>query len=578
MARDYENGDVIFDSHWLTMQRAVNGNGVVSGLVATAVGATPYRVSISSGEAYINDAKYTFGTTGITFTAPDPSYNKWVIVVAQAGGTILGYEGTPATRPIMPQIGTNELLICAVLMPPGMPDILDADIIDCRFHNTFLEHKNNTSNPHAVQHSQTGGITANDHHNQAHSLAGTDHTGTLPSSKITGGLAKQMLKTIGTTSMWSTISDALIVSNKISDNAPYTTIEDAIDDLPANGGIIVVLLGDSATLPYSLPARTIPSNTALIGENYPKVEVTGIQSFSGNLLVHGFDFSSSHATADIFRTDSAISMVIQNCIFTVLGDGQSISCGMSARGYALIQNNIFKSATATVGAQIRITLSVNAEVYIHQNDFSVSKVPIETFDPTSSYLTGRLIVTENIMHDHDCEQFFRMRHLGTLHNSIFSGNSINCGTYLDNTFWSIPLDTTAAFNFSRMERTIIKGNVINANKRAVNQMYVDGNNNEFSDNIVKTTSTLYVNNPGIALEYCNDTIICGNRVDCVLNGNSVVIAAGSRCIVSNNNIHNGQPHQTHIVLGGAGVAVGNILESGSAITNSGGQTANNLFV
>lgn len=155
MARDYADGDVIFDTQWRALKNAINGNAITVKPTIAPAGGMNVGVSGSAG-GYRNGAFITI-TPGTAVFTTAAAYSKWGACWADAAGTIYVAEGAEAARPLMPEpLDWNDVLLFTVLITPGMTVITANDIVEMMFINPTRAHMALTTNPHSVTYSQAG--------------------------------------------------------------------------------------------------------------------------------------------------------------------------------------------------------------------------------------------------------------------------------------------------------------------------------------------------------------------------------------------------------------------------------------
>ncbi len=177
----------------------VSSDCVISGLAASAGGGM--NISVAIGTAYFQGKRMNISAPAtVTLAAADPTnpridciYVKTTLTSSSSGGdsfledvaSVDKVTGTPTVSPVAPAV-TGGTKLAEVYVTAGAVSITSGNITDSRFTLRGLYElanhlKASAANVHA--HSQLSGVTADQHHPQAHTL--TSHT-TRAHSELTG--------------------------------------------------------------------------------------------------------------------------------------------------------------------------------------------------------------------------------------------------------------------------------------------------------------------------------------------------------------------------------------------------------
>lgn len=149
------------------------GSGVLSGCEVTAQGVPDNTVAIAAGTVVVAGTQTTVGGGALVCT-PDATNPRFYLIVSNNVGSISSVAGTPAAEPVFPAIPANSVVLAAVYVPANDNTIESDHITDKRM---MLRQ---------VAHSELTGVTANQHHAQAHAIGGADHTGQLGHGALSG--------------------------------------------------------------------------------------------------------------------------------------------------------------------------------------------------------------------------------------------------------------------------------------------------------------------------------------------------------------------------------------------------------
>ncbi len=155
MSRDYADGDVIFDTQWIALKNAMNGNGVLDPAPTLTPGGA-MLVAVGGANVMHNKILTAIVPGSVTFTVA-AAKSKWGAIWIPASGTPYMKMGAEADRPIMPEPNSwDDVLLGGVLITLGMTVIGAADIIEMMFQTMLQSHMQNVANPHTVTYTQAG--------------------------------------------------------------------------------------------------------------------------------------------------------------------------------------------------------------------------------------------------------------------------------------------------------------------------------------------------------------------------------------------------------------------------------------
>ena len=113
------------------------GNGVLSGGVLTGTG-TDRIVSFTAFTAIVNGTSISVGASTVTHGAGDASLPRMDLIECNSSGTVAIVAGTPTaesasqTRPPLPALTANSIVLGVVYVPIAATVILDANVFDRR--------------------------------------------------------------------------------------------------------------------------------------------------------------------------------------------------------------------------------------------------------------------------------------------------------------------------------------------------------------------------------------------------------------------------------------------------------------
>lgn len=125
----------LFETHLRAITESLGGNGIVSpGDLEITDGASGMDISIAAGSVEYNGTSYSLGSsTTKTLSTGDGSDDRWdTIAFDTATSSLVVREGTPAAKPVAPDIQGDELLLGVVEVAAGATTIGSGDIYNWR--------------------------------------------------------------------------------------------------------------------------------------------------------------------------------------------------------------------------------------------------------------------------------------------------------------------------------------------------------------------------------------------------------------------------------------------------------------
>lgn len=140
MGVDYQDGDYIYDTFWLAMKRAIEGDAILSGMAVTPGGGM--TVDIAAGIYAVGGIiKNYAGATGVAIATAPATMDRFDIITGDSAGAVSVTTGTPhATKPIPPDLPANETLIKAIYVTAAMTVIGVGNIRQFEFLTQLLFH------------------------------------------------------------------------------------------------------------------------------------------------------------------------------------------------------------------------------------------------------------------------------------------------------------------------------------------------------------------------------------------------------------------------------------------------------
>lgn len=151
---------------WSGMINAFDSEAILNGCQASK-GANAWDVDIASGDVKIGSSEPTVSAQTVTLTTPandsdlDSGEFRVDLVTIDTTGTASVTEGPAASKPIAPDIPTDEVLVCAVLVDGDATGLTSSDIKDYR---AVFGHLSNPTAHHTPPSfaDETGSFTASD--------------------------------------------------------------------------------------------------------------------------------------------------------------------------------------------------------------------------------------------------------------------------------------------------------------------------------------------------------------------------------------------------------------------------------
>lgn len=234
MATDYANDDYIWATHWLSLKRALAGNGIVSGMDATEQAVPSMNVDIAAGIYYSNGTRVAYAGGTIAITAADATYDRWDIITGGPAG--LTYTaGVAAPIQVVPNLpSTNDILIAMVKVTAGLAAVLNGNIFDYGFRNIIYEHQSRhlPGGSDALATGVASSIGVANAEGSAAAFARQDHVHAIPALGITTGLIDNLAVTAAKIANL-TITSAQIANGTITDTQVATGNKDGTAATPS---------------------------------------------------------------------------------------------------------------------------------------------------------------------------------------------------------------------------------------------------------------------------------------------------------------------------------------------------------
>jgi len=142
---DADTGDPVFHTTFQAFAEGLDGNGILdAGDLAVTAGTNTNALDVAAttrGLWYGGTLHSYAGATNVLSLSSNTSGSpRWDLVYFDTGTSSPGKrEGTPATKPDLPELQSGEFPLAAVYLPDGTTDVTDSDIRDYRVHGTAAE-------------------------------------------------------------------------------------------------------------------------------------------------------------------------------------------------------------------------------------------------------------------------------------------------------------------------------------------------------------------------------------------------------------------------------------------------------
>lgn len=140
-----EYGDPAFTTTFQAFAEGLDGNGVLdSGDLKVTAGTNTNALDVAATTRglWYGATLYTYagGTNVVSLSSNTSGSPRWDLVYFDTGtGTPAAREGTPATKPDLPELQAGEFPLAAVYLPDGTTDVTDSEIKDYRVHGSEAE-------------------------------------------------------------------------------------------------------------------------------------------------------------------------------------------------------------------------------------------------------------------------------------------------------------------------------------------------------------------------------------------------------------------------------------------------------
>jgi len=142
---DADTGDPVFHTTFQAFAEGLDGNGILdAGDLAVTAGTNTNALDVAAttrGLWYGGTLHSYAGATNVLSLSSNTSGSpRWDLVYFDTGTSSPGKrEGTPATKPDLPELQSGEFPLAAVYLPDGTTDVTDSDMRDYRVHGTAAE-------------------------------------------------------------------------------------------------------------------------------------------------------------------------------------------------------------------------------------------------------------------------------------------------------------------------------------------------------------------------------------------------------------------------------------------------------
>jgi len=136
---DYQDGDRIYATHWLSMKRAIAGDVIVTGVAVTETSPASMSVDVSAGHYYQNGTKRIVGATNIPINASDTTNARLDLISGGPAGLVYT-PGIPALITAPPDLPAGHIAIAMIYVPANSTTVVQANIREFAFPSPFREH------------------------------------------------------------------------------------------------------------------------------------------------------------------------------------------------------------------------------------------------------------------------------------------------------------------------------------------------------------------------------------------------------------------------------------------------------
>lgn len=140
MGVDYADDDYIFDTHWLALKRAIEGNAIVSGMAVTPNATQPpIEVDIASGVFYAGGNRIVYAGGSQALDAADVTNDRWDLISGKSAGGLRYTAGTPSADPAPPDLPAGDIIIAMIYVVANETEIEASHIREFGFLSGLLE-------------------------------------------------------------------------------------------------------------------------------------------------------------------------------------------------------------------------------------------------------------------------------------------------------------------------------------------------------------------------------------------------------------------------------------------------------
>lgn len=107
--------------------------GVISGCAVTQRGIGPdMSVDVAAGVVAVLDSAVAVSAANRVVTPPNVSFSRIDLVTVSGAGVVALASGLPSARPNWPLIPDNSAVLAMVVVPPGLSEVTNQEILDKR--------------------------------------------------------------------------------------------------------------------------------------------------------------------------------------------------------------------------------------------------------------------------------------------------------------------------------------------------------------------------------------------------------------------------------------------------------------